>query len=134
MVEPFVPQEQLLKTEAPQVKLGTESAGTLAPRSYQEKSLLLGQQITNYIEQSQQYWNDLWQAYKKPVILLGWFVGAGIALKLTLAVMGAINDVPLLEPIFELVGLGYTVWFGSRYLIRSYQRSSTPIQLEPSER
>lgn len=134
MVEPFVPEKQLLKTEAPQVKLGTEPAGTLAPRSYLEKSLLLGRQITDYLEQSQQYWTDFWQAYKKPIVLLGWVVGTGIVLKLTLAVMGAINDVPLLEPIFELVGLGYTVWFGSRYLSRSYQRSSAPIKIESSDR
>jgi hypothetical protein len=35
-----------------------------------------------------------------------------------LAVLDAINDIPLLSPVFELVGIGYTAWFVYRYLLK----------------
>uniref|UniRef100_A0ACD5GQJ7 CAAD domain-containing protein n=1 Tax=Desertifilum tharense IPPAS B-1220 TaxID=1781255 RepID=A0ACD5GQJ7_9CYAN len=31
-------------------------------------------------------------------------------------VVDAINDIPLLAPFFELVGIGYSAWFVYRYL------------------
>ncbi|VAI84240.1 unnamed protein product [Triticum turgidum subsp. durum] len=33
------------------------------------------------------------------------------------AVVSAIDSIPLLPRILEMVGLGYTVWFSSRYLL-----------------
>jgi len=35
---------------------------------------------------------------------------------LTLAILDAVNDVPLLAPTFELIGFGYSAWFIYRYL------------------
>ena len=45
-----------------------------------------------------------------------------IAVKVTLAIISAINDIPLLAPTFELVGLGYTGWFVYRYLLTKSTR------------
>jgi len=33
-------------------------------------------------------------------------------------VLDSINDIPLLAPVFELVGIGYTAWFVYRYLLK----------------
>ncbi|XP_050125856.1 protein CURVATURE THYLAKOID 1D, chloroplastic isoform X1 [Malus sylvestris] len=43
--------------------------------------------------------------------------GALFALWLASAVVGAIDSIPLFPKLLEVVGLGYTVWFSSRYLI-----------------
>ncbi|PKI42100.1 protein CURVATURE THYLAKOID 1D, chloroplastic [Punica granatum] len=43
--------------------------------------------------------------------------GALVALWLASAVVGAIDSIPLLPKLLEVVGLGYTVWFTWRYLI-----------------
>ncbi|CAA0812512.1 Protein CURVATURE THYLAKOID 1D- chloroplastic [Striga hermonthica] len=44
--------------------------------------------------------------------------GGGIfALWLAVAVVGAVDSIPLLPKVLELIGLGYTIWFSSRYLI-----------------
>jgi hypothetical protein len=48
--------------------------------------------------------------------------GSVVSVKLTLALLSAINEVPLLEPTFELVGLGYSVWFIYRYLLKASNR------------
>ena len=34
----------------------------------------------------------------------------------------ALNDVPLLAPTFELIGMGYTAWFVYRYLLKASTR------------
>ncbi|GLT51501.1 hypothetical protein SLA2020_249070 [Shorea laevis] len=50
-----------------------------------------------------------------PILLYG--SGALVALWLASAVHGAIESVPLFPKLMEVVGLGYTVWFSSRYLL-----------------
>jgi hypothetical protein len=41
----------------------------------------------------------------------------------TLAILSAVNEIPLLAPAFELVGLGYTGYFVYRYLLQASTRS-----------
>ncbi|GER26183.1 protein CURVATURE THYLAKOID 1D [Striga asiatica] len=43
--------------------------------------------------------------------------GGAFALWLAVAVVGAVDSIPLLPKVLELIGLGYTIWFSSRYLI-----------------
>ncbi|KAJ9539436.1 hypothetical protein OSB04_032169, partial [Centaurea solstitialis] len=60
---------------------------------------------------------EKWDALenKSTVIIYG---GGGIvAIWLSSILIGAINSVPLLPKIMELVGLGYTGWFVYRYLL-----------------
>ncbi|KAJ4905562.1 hypothetical protein Rs2_09220 [Raphanus sativus] len=52
---------------------------------------------------------------KSTVIIYGG--GAVVAVWLSSIVVGAINSVPLLPKVMELVGLGYTGWFVYRYLL-----------------
>jgi CAAD domains of cyanobacterial aminoacyl-tRNA synthetase len=52
-------------------------------------------------------------------LVLGIVVGA----KVTLAILSAVNEIPLLAPAFELVGLGYTGYFVYRYLLQASTRS-----------
>ena len=43
--------------------------------------------------------------------------GALVALWLAATIVGALNNIPLLPKLFELVGLGYSAWFTYRYLL-----------------
>ncbi|CAK9196455.1 unnamed protein product, partial [Sphagnum troendelagicum] len=43
--------------------------------------------------------------------------GAIVALWLSSTIVGAINSLPLLPKLMELIGLGYTGWFIYRYLL-----------------
>ncbi|KAI7725555.1 hypothetical protein M8C21_019919, partial [Ambrosia artemisiifolia] len=49
------------------------------------------------------------------IALLG--VGGITALWLTTSIVGAIDHIPLFPKLMELVGLGYTIWFSTRYLL-----------------
>jgi hypothetical protein len=61
--------------------------------------------------------------YKKPLTSVGLILAASISVYITLSVLDAISHIPLLSPILELVGLGYSVWFVSRYLLKESTRS-----------
>jgi hypothetical protein len=53
-----------------------------------------------------------------------------IAVRITLAILGAINDIPLLAPMLELIGLGYTGWFVYRYLWKESARQDLIQEFE----
>ncbi|KAM3090145.1 CAAD domain-containing protein [Phormidesmis sp. 146-35] len=57
---------------------------------------------------------------------IGWTLLAIVALNLLLTLLGAIltvaTSVPILSPLFELVGIIYTGWFVYRYLLTASQR------------
>ena len=65
---------------------------------------------------------DLFNRYKQAVTSILIVVGAIVSLRVVLAVMDALNDVPLLEPTFQLIGIGYSAWFVSRYLLKPSTR------------
>ncbi len=65
---------------------------------------------------------DFASEYRKPLTYLALFISSIIAVKITLAVISSINDVPLLAPLFELIGIGYSGWFVYRYLLRASTR------------
>jgi hypothetical protein len=75
--------------------------------------------------------NELKQFYannKGAVTTIGIAFGSIVALKLTLAVLSAINEIPLLAPTFEMVGIGYTTWFVWRYLFKAETRGELTSQ------
>ena len=60
--------------------------------------------------------------YQKPLILTGLFFVAFLTIKCFVAALNAINELPLLPTIFELIGMGYSGWFVYRYLFKASQR------------
>ncbi|KAK8481571.1 hypothetical protein V6N13_022019 [Hibiscus sabdariffa] len=65
---------------------------------------------------------------KSTVLLYGG--GAIVAVWLSSILVGAINSVPLLPKIMELVGLGYTGWFVYRYLLFKSSRKELATDIE----
>ena len=83
----------------------------------------IGQKVSAFLSDLPDYLSEFFGQNKRPIVVVGLIFGAIIAAKLLLAVLGAINDIPLLSPLFELVGIGYTTWFVYRYLWRAENRS-----------
>ncbi|KAH9620206.1 hypothetical protein KSS87_021662 [Heliosperma pusillum] len=65
---------------------------------------------------------------KSTVLLYGG--GAIVAVWLSSILVGAINSVPVLPKIMELVGLGYTGWFVYRYLLFKSSRKELAEDIE----
>lgn len=71
-----------------------------------------------------------WDAVEdKPSALL-YAGGAVVLLWLASTVVGAVNAVPLLPKLLELVGLGYTSWFVYRYLLFKSSREELLADIE----
>ena len=80
-----------------------------------------GQQMLEYLGKLD-YLGDFFAKYQGPITTLILIVAAFVGVKVTLAAIDAINDIPLLSPLFELIGIGYSAWFVWRYLARASTR------------
>ncbi len=107
---------------------GSTALQTLPESNFspKEQSVKKGQwivtQIVVFLANIFDYLSSLFTTYKQSLVSLLIIVGAIVALRIVLAVMDALNDVPLLAPTFKLIGIGYSVWFVSRYLLKSSTR------------
>lgn len=68
--------------------------------------------------------------YQKPIVTLGLILGLIVTLKVMLAVIESLNDIPLLAPTFELIGIVYSGWFIYRYLLRASNRQELSVELQ----
>jgi len=57
------------------------------------------------------FFND----YKQLIIIIAAGFGAFISVKVLLAMLGALNEVPLVAPTFEVIGIFYAGWLIFRY-------------------
>ncbi|XP_050235651.1 protein CURVATURE THYLAKOID 1A, chloroplastic [Mercurialis annua] len=71
-----------------------------------------------------------WDALENKSTVLLYGGGGIVAVWLSSIVVGAINSVPLLPKIMELVGLGYTGWFVYRYLLFKSSRKELATDIE----
>lgn len=68
--------------------------------------------------------------YNQQILTVALIFAAIIALKILVAVLDAINDIPLVYPTFELIGIAYTTWFVFRYLIKASTRQELVAQIQ----
>lgn len=62
--------------------------------------------------------------------MITYAAGATAALWLSSTLVGAINVVPLLPKVMELVGLGYSTWFVYRYVLFKESRQELVEQVD----
>ncbi|XP_023539167.1 protein CURVATURE THYLAKOID 1A, chloroplastic-like [Cucurbita pepo subsp. pepo] len=73
---------------------------------------------------------EKWDALENKSTVLLYGGGAIVAVWLSSILVGAVNSVPLLPKILELVGLGYTGWFVYRYLLFKSSRKELADDIE----
>jgi valyl-tRNA synthetase len=117
---------------------GDTGNSILSTSSSSQSSILIGKSPSKdkSLAQVQQIWNQgarilselpagvgkFFNNYQQPMIVVGLLLSALISLKVVQAVLVALNGVPLVQPTFELIGIGYTLWFANRYLLRAANR------------
>ncbi len=83
---------------------------------------MIGTKISQFLAEIPQDLNKFYSAYKTPLIGIAALAASIVTLKVVLAMLAAVNDIPLVSPIFELIGIGYTGWFVFRYLLKAPTR------------
>ncbi len=132
-MEPNTPE--VVETQQTATGLNSESAGIITPST--PKSSPTDGAVQEYLSIGTSFLTQIFDILKKVidtnqkllVNLLLIFLGI-IAVKVTLAIISAINDIPLLAPTFELVGLGYIGWFVYRYLLTNSSRQELGQEFE----
>ncbi|MBM0741914.1 CAAD domain-containing protein [Phormidium sp. CLA17] len=89
----------------------------------------IGERISTFLAGLPEYLSEFFGEYRRPLITLGLIFSGILAVKMTLALLDAVDDIPLLAPIFELVGFGYSVWFVYRYLLKASTRQELGLEL-----
>lgn len=74
--------------------------------------------------------SDKWEATENKPQAAAYAGGAFAALWVTTTVIGAVNAIPLVPRIMELVGLGYTTWFVYRYLLFKDSRAELSADID----
>ena len=119
------PKVEVTVEQSDTAPLATISTGSDSPSAWQEYL----DQVLSYLSKLPDYMGDFFSEYQKPLLTVGIIVGAFVTVKVTLAVLDALNDIPLLSPFFELVGIGYSGWFVYRYLLRASTRKELSDEL-----
>jgi hypothetical protein len=118
-MEPEVQQETVT------VKVDPEDPGTLATistDSTDQQWKEVSAKVSDFLADLPAYLSDFFGEYKRPIITISLIIASLVAVKLLLAVLSAINDLPLFSSLFELIGISYSAWFVWRYLLKASTR------------
>lgn len=102
-------------TEAPKTVAHSPNQATQSEHWNQtfERLTALPNQVSNLAGQ-----------YHSQLKLVAGLVAALVVMRLALAVLEAINGIPLMQPFLELVGLGYLGWFAIQHLLTADSRQA----------
>jgi len=111
------------ETTIPEIKNQPGSITKLQPpMQSQEQWFKYGRQVSDFIGTLPTYVGDFFDQYKQQIVSVGLVVTAIITVRILLAVLDSLNDIPLIAPTFELIGIGYSTWFVYRYLLKAANR------------
>ena len=87
-------------------------------------------QIFDFIAGLPNYVGSSFNQSKQLITSVGLIIAMVIALKVVLAIMDALDDIPVVAPTLKLIGIGYSIWFVSRYLLKSSNRQELAQKFE----
>ncbi|MBS0017507.1 CAAD domain-containing protein [Limnospira platensis CENA597] len=80
------------------------------------------EKVVVFLSELPGYVSKFFGEYQKPIVTILLIVVALVTIKVLFAVVDALNDIPLVAPTFELIGMGYAAWFVYRYLLKASTR------------
>lgn len=116
----------------PELETTTNSSKTdrASNEEYLQKSKIWAENISIKFQKITVLLAELFRAYKSILIAVGVFLGIAIALYLGNEFLKAIEEIPLLRSVLQLVGLGYIIWFVYRHLLDGKKRTQTLSNLK----
>jgi len=109
--------------------LGTLATGTKSPLIDQPWQEWL-QPVWEILGKIPEYTGEFFSKNQQPLISIGLIVLGIVSVKILVAVLDAIDDIPLLAPTMQLIGLCYTAWFVWRYLWKASNRQELLSELD----
>lgn len=123
MQEPEVVETKSPEAIVPDMNNQTGTITKIQPTvQTQDQWLKYGEVASSFLATLPEYLGSFFNKYRQPLVTIGLIVGAIVAVKVILAILDALNDIPLVAPTFELIGVGYSAWFIYRYLLKASTR------------
>jgi CAAD domains of cyanobacterial aminoacyl-tRNA synthetase len=129
MQEPEFTETKSKEATVPEINNQTGTITKLQASTSQDEWLKYGEQISKFLATLPEYLGAFFNQYKQPLVSVGLIVGAIVAVKVLLAILDALNDIPLVAPSFELIGIGYSAWFVYRYLLKASTRKELTSEI-----
>lgn len=73
--------------------------------------------FSNYLGNLPDNTGRFFNEYRQPITNVVLILVTLISLRVVLAVLDALDAFPMVLPTFELIGIGYSIWFVKRYLL-----------------
>ncbi len=90
--------------------------------------------ISAFFDDPIDYTSGVLNPHKRILTAVGWVLlataGAWLVLSVLSAVLSIATSIPVLSPLFELIGIVYTGWFIYRYLLTSSQRQELSQKID----
>ncbi|MEM9922149.1 MAG: CAAD domain-containing protein [Cyanobacteria bacterium P01_D01_bin.50] len=130
MQEPEIVETKTSEAKVPEMNSPTGTITKIQPSTQsQEQWLKYGEQLSSFLNNFSDYAGTYFNKYKQLLIVLGTGLGALIAVRVVLSILDALNDIPLVAPTFELIGIGYSAWFVYRYLLKASTRNELTSEI-----
>jgi hypothetical protein len=92
------------------------------PDPTEESWQALKRQVSTFFAKLPDSLSHFFQQNRRLLLTLGWIVLGFLGIRLLFSALDTIDDIPLIAPTLELIGLLYVGWFVYRYLIRASDR------------
>ncbi|MEH2450200.1 CAAD domain-containing protein, partial [Nostoc sp.] len=89
----------------------------------------VGGKFSALLEQFPNYLGRFSTEYQLPIICFATIIAATIAVKIVVAVLNVVDEIPQVNRAFELTGIGYLTWFVFRYLLKASSRQELAAQI-----
>jgi hypothetical protein len=130
MQEPEIVETKSPEATVPNINNQTGTITKLQPTAQsQDQWLKYGEQVSGFLATLPEYLGSFFNRYKQPLITVGLLVAAIVSVRVVLAILDALNDIPLVAPTFELIGIGYSAWFVYRYLLKASNRQELTSEI-----
>lgn len=107
-------------TVSAELDINTDTSGTLSPVSSDDSTTIavkeVGEKLKNFLDVFPKQVGETYEIYKKPLTVGAIVLAALISVAVADGVLDVLNAIPLVAPLLELVGLGYSAWFAWHYL------------------
>ncbi|MCW5312913.1 hypothetical protein GTQ43_03320 [Nostoc sp. KVJ3] len=130
-----MPEQEFTETASKETTVAeiNSQTGTITklqpPAQSQDEWLKYGEQVSTFLATLPEYLGSFFNEYKQPLVTVGLIVGSIVGVKVLLAILDALNDIPLVAPTFELIGIGYSAWFVYRYLLKASTRKELTSEI-----
>ncbi|MEH2247342.1 CAAD domain-containing protein, partial [Nostoc sp.] len=136
-----LPQESEVQQSKSFDITSTEPIAALESSKFETQALLIlanqplpqlqqiGGKFSAFLEEFPNYLGRFSTEYQLPIICFATIIAATVAVKIVIAVLDVIDEIPQVNRAFELTGIGYLTWFVFRYLLKASTRQELAAQI-----